>query len=261
MDVRKLGAEFLGTALLVIFAVGVATLSFGFKLTGSSVSAGVLATALAFGLTVLALAYTIGPISGCHVNPAVTMGFVVSGRMSLEEAAGYWAAQFLGGVGGALVLWGMFSTSPLYDRSTTGLGADGYGRNVSMIGINLGGALLAEIVLTFLFVFVVLGATSRLGSPGFAGLAIGLALTVVHLIGIPLTGTSVNPARSLGPALVVGHTALRQVWVFIVAPLVGGALAALAYRFLFAGEGTVSAADATAAVQADRAVGPTSATP
>jgi aquaporin Z len=260
MDVRKLSAEFLGTALLVIFAVGVATLSFGFTLTGSSVSAGVVATALAFGLTVLALAYTIGPISGCHVNPAVTMGFVASGRMELSEAVGYWIAQFLGGIVGALVLWGIFSTSPIYSRSATGLGTDGYGKH-SMIGINAGGAFLAEVVLTFLFVFVVLGATSRLGSPGFAGLAIGLSLTVVHLIGIPLTGTSVNPARSLGPALIVGHDALKQLWVFIVAPLVGGALAAFAYRYLFAGEGTVAEADAADAVVADRAVGPTSATP
>ncbi|HEY1488101.1 MAG TPA: aquaporin, partial [Micromonosporaceae bacterium] len=164
MNLRKLTAEFLGTALLVIFAVGVATLSFGFKLTGSSVSAGVLATALAFGLTVLALAYTIGPISGCHVNPAVTMGFVASGRMTLSEAAGYWLAQFLGGIAGALVLWAIVSTSPTYSRAVTGLGTDGYGKN-SMIGINAGGAFLAEVILTFLFVFVVLGATSRLGSP------------------------------------------------------------------------------------------------
>lgn len=260
MHVRKLVAEFLGTALLVIFAVGVATLSFGYKLAGTSTSAGVVATALAFGLTVLALAYTIGPISGCHVNPAVTMGFLASGRMSLSEAGGYWGAQFAGGMAGALVLWGMLSTSPTYSRATTGLGADGYGKH-SMIGINAGGAFLAEAVLTFLFVFVVLGATSRLGSPGFAGLAIGLSLTVVHLIGIPLTGTSVNPARSLGPALVVGGDALNQLWVFIVAPLVGGGLAAVVYRYLFAGDGSVAEADAAAAVVADRSVGPTSATP
>jgi aquaporin Z len=260
MDARKLVAEFVGTALLVIFAVGVATLTFGFKFTGLSVSAGVVATALAFGLTVLGLAYTIGPISGCHVNPAVTMGFFVSGRMSIQEAVGYWIAQFLGGIGGALLLWGIFSTSPLYNRNVQGLGTDGYGKQ-SLIHINVGGALLAEVVLTFLFVLVVLGATSRIGSPGFAGLAIGLSLTVVHLFGIPLTGTSVNPARSLGPALVVGGTALSQVWVFIVAPLAGGIVAALFYRFIWADEGTVAEADAAAAVQADRQVGPTSATP
>lgn len=260
MDKRKLFAEFLGTGLLVIFAVGVATLSFGFGVTGGSVSAGVTATALAFGLTVLALAYTIGPISGCHVNPAVTMGFLATGRMSLSEAAGYWLAQFAGGIAGALALWGLLSSSPSYHRGTTGLGADGWGSH-SLLHIGAGGAFGAEVVLTFLFVLVVLGATSRLGSPGFAGLAIGLALTVVHLLGIPLTGTSVNPARSLGPAVILGGDALSQVWLFIVAPLVGGIAAAGVYRFLFADSGTVAQAEGSAAVQADREVGPTSATP
>ncbi len=229
---RKLVAEAVGTALLVIVGVGVATLSFGFKLTGGSVSAGVVATALAFGLVLLALAYTFGPISGAHVNPAVTLGFVVSGRMSLGEAVGYWVSQFVGGIVGALVLWGIVSGAPGYTRSGVGLGTDGWGHKASMIGIGAGGAFAAEVVLTFIFVLVVLVATSRVGSPGFAGLAIGLALSVVHLIGIPLTGTSVNPARSLGPALIVGHQALSQVWLFIVAPLVGGAIAALLYRYL-----------------------------
>jgi aquaporin Z len=259
---RKLFAEFLGTGLLVIFAVGVATESFGFGTLGSSqvVAAGVVATALAFGLVVLALVYTIGPISGCHINPAVTMGFVWSGRMGIGEALGYWVAQFAGGIAGALALWGIFADSPGYSRTGTGLGADGFNSH-SMIGLGAGGAFAAEVVLTFLFVLVVLGATSRLGSPGFAGLAIGLALTLVHLVGIPLTGTSVNPARSLGPAIVVGHDAIHQVWVFIVAPLVGAVAAAVFYRFLFAGEATTAAADAAAAVQADRSIGATSATP
>ena len=248
MDVRRLVAELLGTALLVIFAVGTATLSFGFKLFGSSTSAGIVATALAFGLVLLALAYALGPISGCHVNPAVTIGFLLAGRMTLTEAIGYWIAQFAGGILGALVLWGILSTSPSYNRSTVGLGADGYGSH-SMIGINLSGALVAEIVLTFLFVLVVLAATSRLASAGFAGVAIGLALTAVHLFGIPLTGTSVNPARSLGPALVVGGDAIAQVWVFIVAPLIGGALAALAYLLLFrAGETALEATESVAAI-------------
>jgi len=228
---RKLVAEALGTAVLVIVGVGVATLSFGFRLTGLSISAGVVATALAFGLVLLALAYTLGPISGANVNPAVTLGFVVSGRMTLAEAAGYWGAQFAGGIVGALVLWGIFSGSPAYSRATVGLGTNGWGSKASIIGIGLGGAFATEVLLTFIFVIVVLVATSRVGSPGFAGLAIGIALTVVHLIGIPLTGTSVNPARSLGPAIIVGHKALSQVWLFIVAPLVGGALAALCYRY------------------------------
>ena len=231
MTHRKLAAEALGTAVLVIVGVGVATLSFGFKLTGLSTSAGVVATALAFGFVLLALAYTLGPISGANVNPAVTLGFVLSGRMSLREATGYWGAQFVGGIAGALVLWGIFSSSPGYSRGVQGLGTNGWGPHVSMIGIGLGGAFAVEVVLTYIFVTAVLVATSRVGSPGFAGLAIGVALTTVHLIGIPLTGTSVNPARSLGPALIVGHKALSQVWLFIVAPLIGGALAALSYRY------------------------------
>lgn len=232
MTSRKFAAEAIGTAVLVIVGVGVATLSFGFKLTGTSTSAGVVATALAFGLVLLALAYTLGPISGANVNPAVTIGFVVSGRMSLAEATRYWAAQIVGGIVGAAVLWAIFSGAPGYSRSAVGLGTNGWGPKVSMIGIGLGGAFATEVLLTFIFVTVVLVATSRVGSPGFAGLAIGIGLLVVHLVGIPLTGTSVNPARSLGPALIVGHKALAQVWLFIVAPLIGGALAAVVYRYL-----------------------------
>jgi aquaporin Z len=239
MRARKLAAEGMGTAILVFLAVGTATLMFGFKLDGSSTAAGIVTTALAFGLVLVALAYAIGPISGCHVNPAVTLGFVVAGRISLTEATGYWVAQFAGGIVGAVVLWGVVSGSPSYSRSSVGLGADGYGSH-SIIGLDAGGAFVAEIILTF--VFVVLAVTSRLGSPGFAGLAIGLALTSVHLIGIALTGTSVNPARSLGPALVVGHAALSEVWLFIVAPLLGGAGAALIYRVLLPAEPASAAA-------------------
>lgn len=231
MQPRKLVAEALGTALLVLVAVGVATLSFGFKLDGGSTSAGVLATAVAFGFVLMALAYALGPISGAHVNPAVTMGFVVSGRMSLTEAVGYWIAQFIGGIVGAVVLWAIVSGAHGYSTASVGLGTDGWGQ-YSIIGIGAGAAFAAEVVLTFIFVLVVLMATSRIGNPGSAGLAIGVALLVVHLIGIPLTGTSVNPARSLGPAIIVGGHAIRQVWLFIVAPLVGGALAALMYRYL-----------------------------
>jgi aquaporin Z len=236
MEHRKLVAEAVGTALLVLIGVGVATLSFGFKLTGGSTSAGVVATALAFGFVLLALAYTLGPIAAAHVNPAVTLGFLVSGRVTLTEAIGYWISQFVGGIVGALVLYAIVSGAPGYSRSVTGLGANGWGPKVSIIGIGVGGAFATEVVLTFVFVLVVLVATSRIGSPGFAGLAIGLALTSVHLMGIPLTGMSVNPARSLGPAIIVGHKALAQVWLFIVAPLVGGAIAALLYRYLVPAE-------------------------
>jgi len=237
---RKLAAELLGNFFLVFFAVGVATLCFGFGVTGSSFAAGVVATALAFGLVLLALAYVLGPISGCHVNPAVTVGALLSGRIGITEAVGYCIAQFAGGILGALLLWAMFSTTPLYNRKTTGLGADGWGA-ASHIHIGGGGAFLAEAMLTALFVFVILGVTSKGANAATAGMVIGLTLTVVHLIGIPITGTSVNPARSLGPALVVGGTALRQVWLFIVAPVVGGAVAAALHRILFRAKNLESA--------------------
>jgi len=230
--VRKIVAELLGTGLLVYFGVGVATLSFGFGTTGSSFAAGVVATALAFGLVLLALAYVLGPISGCHINPAVTIGAWLSGRVPLRDALGYWAAQFIGGILGALLLWATFSCSPLYSRSKTGLGTNGWGA-ASHIHINAGGAFLIEVIMTAVFVFAVLGATSKTSNAATAGIIIGFSLTVVHFIGIPITGTSVNPARSLGPALVVGGTALSQVWLFIVAPLVGGALAAGLHRVLY----------------------------
>lgn len=231
---RKVAAELIGTAVLVFVGAGVATLMFGFHLDGGSVAAGVVATALAFGLVLLGLAYCIGPISGCHVNPAVTLGSLLAGGIGLTEALGYWVAQFVGGILGALLLWGVVGTSPAYSTAKTGLGADGWGK-ASLIHVTWGGAFLAEVVLTAVFVFVILGVISKLGNPNAAGLAIGLTLTVVHLVGIPITGTSVNPARSLGPALVVGGTALNQVWLFIVAPLVGAAVAAVLHRALYAG--------------------------
>jgi aquaporin Z len=241
--IRKLAVEFLGTAILVFLAVGAATLMFGFKFDGGSVAAGVVVTALTFGLTLLALVYLIGPVSGSHVNPAVTIGALLTGRVSLQEAAGYWIAQFAGGIAGALALWGTFTTSPLYHRATTGLGTDGYGGE-SMIRIGVGGAFIFETVLTAVFVFVVLRVTSETANAATAAIAIGLTLAVVHLVAIPVTGTSVNPARSLGPALVVGGTALSQVWLFIVAPLAGGVLAAGLHRLLYREEGTVLAAEA-----------------
>ena len=206
MTVRKLVAECLGTALLVFLAVGVATLSFGKWASGplvdgsvgTSVAAGIVATALAFGLVMLILAYALGPISGAHINPAVTIGFVVSGRMTIIEGIGYWIAQLVGGIIGAGVLFEVFRSTSLYSKAGTGLGTDGWGKH-SMIGIQWGGAFAAEAILAFLFVLVVLTVTSRIGNSNVAGIAIGFALASVHLIGIPITGTSVNPARSLGP--------------------------------------------------------------
>lgn len=231
MKIRPLVAECLGTALLVFFGVGTATLTFGFKVAGVSTSAGVVATALAFGLVLLALVYGIGPVSGCHVNPAVTIGFLAARRISLAEAAGYWVAQFAGGIAGAALLDGLFHLTPKYS-SSVGLGADGYGA-ASKIGVGAGGAFLAEVVLTFVFVYVILCVTRTAGNAAVAGLVIGLTLTLVHIVGIPIDGTSVNPARSLGPALFAGGDALGQLWVFIVAPLAGGVIAAGLYAFFY----------------------------
>lgn len=231
MNFRSLLAEALGTATLVFFGVGTATLSFGFKATGLSDSAGVVATALAFGLVLMALVYTVGPVSGSHVNPAVTLGFLVARRISVRDAAGYMIAQVIGGIAGAAALYGLFQLTADWHKSV-GLGANGFG-NESMIRASAGAAFIAEVVLTFLFVFIILAVTRRAANAIVAGLVIGLGLTLVHIMGIPIDGTSVNPARSIGPALFVGGTALSQLWVFILAPLVGGTLSALAFLGLF----------------------------
>jgi aquaporin Z len=231
LDARKLAAEFVGTAILVIIAVGVATENFGFKLFGGSIAAGVVTTALAFGLVLMALAYALGPISGCHVNPAVTIGFVASGRMKVVEGLAYILTQVVGAIFGALVLFTIFSQVPGYSRHIEGLGTDGYGP-YSITHLGQAGAFITEVVLTFVFVSVVLLATHKAAIAGAGGLAIGVALVVVHLIGIPLTGTSVNPARSIGPALFVGGHATSQLWLFIVAPLIGGIVAAGLYLLL-----------------------------
>jgi aquaporin Z len=231
MKFRSLLAEALGTALLVFFGAGAATLMFGFKVAGSSNAAGVVATALAFGLVLMVLVYGVGAISGCHINPAVTAGFLVVGRIKLMDAAGYWIAQFAGGIAGAAGLYGVFHLTSDWHKSV-GLGANGFGAS-SMIGAKAGAAFIAEVVLTFLFVYVILAVTRTVANAIVAGMIIGLALTLVHIFGIPVDGTSVNPARSLGPALFVGGTALSQLWVFIVAPPIGGALAALVFRVFY----------------------------
>ena len=212
--IRKVIAEFLGTAILVFFAVGSAV--FGITTIGD------LGVALAFGLVLLALAYAIGPVSGCHVNPAVTLGVLLRRGMPLSEAVAYWVAQFAGAVAAGALLKLMTSSFGKVTDQTGGLGTNDWGKTISG-----GGAFVLEVVMTFLLVFVVLLVTGRAAAPGFAGLAIGLVLTVIHLVGIPLDGTSVNPARSLGPAVFAGTHAMSHVWLFIVAPLVGGAIAAL----------------------------------
>ena len=230
---RKLSAELFGTATLVYVACGVATITLGSW--GQHFTGGIIATALAFGLVLAALIYAIGGVSGCHINPAVTMGMVVAKRMSIQEAAGYWIAQFIGGIVGAFGLRATLHESLGWKRTVNGLGQNGFGTH-SAIHISTLGAFIVETVMTALFVYVILTVTSKVVNGAVAGLVIGLTLTLVHLFAIPVTGTSVNPARSFGPALMVGGDALSQVWLFIVAPLLGGALAALTQRFLNADE-------------------------
>lgn len=210
---RKYVAEAVGTFVLVFFAVGSAV--FGIQVVGA------VGVALAFGLVLLALAYALGPVSGCHVNPAVTLGVLLARRITGREAAWYMGAQLVGAIVAGAFLKGFVEWGGVTDQ-TGALGTNGWGKTV-----NGGGAFVIEVLLTALFVLVVLLVTGRATSPGFAGLAIGLALATVHLVGIPLTGTSVNPARSIGPALFSGSSeALKQLWLFIVAPLVGALLAA-----------------------------------
>ena len=221
---KKYFAEFIGTMVLTLMGCGTAVF------LGCGTSAGVVGTAIAFGLAVVAMAYTIGEISGCHINPAITLGVALSGRMTWKDACGYWVAQFLGGIFGAFLLWAIIAATgaPGAMGDPAGMGANG----VANAG-GVGGACLVEIIATCVFVLVVLGATdSKYGAGKPAGLAIGLALVLVHLVCINLTGTSVNPARSFGPALFAGGAALKDVWVFIVAPLIGGALAALIWKGL-----------------------------
>jgi aquaporin Z len=226
MPIRRAGAECLGTFVLVFGGVGAAVIA-GDKI-------GNLGVALAFGLSLLAMAYAIGPVSGCHINPAVTLGLLVSKRISSQEAVRYWAAQVLGAIIAAGALLAIVSARKAgYDAGTEGLGANGYGDH-SPGGYPWGAAFLAETILTAFLVFTVLAATDRIASVAFAGLPIGLVLSVIHLVGIPITNLSVNPARSIGPAVFVGGWALGQLWLFIVAPLAGALLGAAAHRFLFA---------------------------
>ena len=219
---RKLGAEFVGTFLLVFLAVGAAVFGIagGVGVDASGPAAGTVGVAFAFGLVVLMLAYAFGPVSGTHVNPAVTLAMVLAKRMTPREGGGYVAAQFAGAILGGAMLKLFVSSFDVIDR-TGALGTNGYDNGA----INMPGAFVLEVLLTAAFVLVILLVTEKVASPGFAGLAIGLALTAVHLVGIPLTGTSVNPARSFGPALFEGGTALSQVWLFLLAPLVGAVVA------------------------------------
>ena len=225
---KKYIAECIGTCVLTLLGCGTAVF------VGCGTAAGVVGTALAFGLSVIAMAYTIGNISGCHINPAITFGVALSGRMSWKEACGYWCGQILGGILGAALLFLIVKVTgaPGAMGDPAGLGTNG----VANAG-GPGGALLVEIIATMLFVFVVLGATDpKKGAGNPAGLAIGFALVLIHLVCINLTGTSVNPARSIGPALFVGGKALADLWVFIAGPLVGGALASCLWKAIVPAE-------------------------
>lgn len=218
---RKYVAECIGTFVLTLLGCGTA------MFLGCNTTAGVVGTAVAFGLSVVAMAYTIGGISGCHINPAITLGVALSGRMGWKDACGYWAGQIVGGLlaGALLLLLARVVAAP---DLTGGLGSNG----VANAG-GAGGALLVEIVATFIFVLVVLGTTDgKVGAGNFAGLAIGLTLILVHLVCINLTGTSVNPARSIGPAVFAGGQALADLWVFIVGPLIGASLSAIVWGAL-----------------------------
>lgn len=218
---KKYLAECIGTFVLTLLGCGTA------MFLGCNTPAGVVGTAIAFGLTVVAMAYTIGGISGCHINPAITFAVALSGRMKWGEAVGYWIGQVIGAIiaGAVLLLLTKVVAAP---DLTGGLGTNGV---VNAGGV--GGALLVEFIATFIFVLVVLGTTdAKKGAGNLAGLAIGLTLILVHLVCINLTGTSVNPARSIGPALFAGGEALKVVWVFIVAPMVGGAFAAAVWKAL-----------------------------
>lgn len=214
-------AELAGTFTLVLLGCGSAVLAGG--------EVGQLGIAFAFGLAIVAMAYGIGPISGCHVNPAVSFGAFVAGRLPLHAMLQYWAAQFIGALLGAGVLYLIATGKTGYDLAANGLGQNGWG--AGYLGeYNLASALVFEIVATFLFLVVILGSTQKSAPGMLAGLAIGLTLTVIHIVGIQVTGVSVNPARSFGPAIIVGGTAISQLWLFLIAPLIGAALAGLLFR-------------------------------
>lgn len=222
-DLRKYSAELVGTFVLVFMGCGSATLAgkyIGFQ-----------GIAFAFGLSVLAMVYAIGGISGCHINPAISVSMFASGKMKPKDAVFYVVAQCIGAVVAAAVLLMIAVGNPKYDLATNGLGQNGYDA-ASPGGFSMTSAFIAEVVLTCIFLLVIYGSTSERAPKGFAGIPIGLSLVLIHLVGIPVTGTSVNPARSLGPAVVVGGTALAQLWLFWVAPIIGGLLAAVIWRYL-----------------------------
>ena len=222
-DSKKYLAELLGTFALVFIGCGSAVIA-GAKI-------GFLGISFAFGLTVLAMVYAIGSISGCHINPAITISMFVGGKINLKDTVGYIISQCVGAVLASSILLVIASGLSGYSLSANGLGQNGYGFH-SPLGYSLSACFWAEVVLTAIFLFVIFGSTGKNAPKGFAGISIGLSLVLIHLLGIPITGTSVNPARSLGPALLVGGDALGQLWLFWVAPIIGGIISALIWRYM-----------------------------
>lgn len=215
---KKYICECIGTLVLVLFGCGTAVITEG----------DIVLTSLAFGLSIVAMAYVIGNVSGCHVNPAVSLAMLISKKLNLKDFIGYVVAQVAGAFLGSLLLYFILSSS---NMGVTSLGANGFD-SMSAVGLSMLGAFVVEVILTFVFIYTILGVTSDDSKGSIAGIVIGLTLTFVHIIGISLTGTSVNPARSLAPACILGGDALRQVWLFIVAPFIGSAMAAFTHKFL-----------------------------
>ena len=221
---KKYAAELIGTMVLVLIGCGSAVIA-GYNIGFSGI-------AFAFGLAVLAMVYAIGAISGCHINPAISISMFVAGKLSAKDTALYVVFQCIGAIIGASILYAIAIGNPTYSLAVNGLGQNGYGI-ASPAGYNMTSAFIAEIVLTFIFLIVIFGSTSERAPKGFAGLSIGLTLVMIHLVAIPIDGTSVNPARSLGPALlmaITNTTALSQLWLFIVGPIIGGILAAIVWK-------------------------------
>jgi aquaporin Z len=223
-DMRKYVAELIGTAVLVLMGTGSAVIA------GQRI--GYLGISFAFGLAVLVMVYAIGNISGCHINPAITVSMLVAGKIKSKDAVAYIIAQCVGAVIASGILLIIARGLPSYSIAVNGLGQNGY-EVESPAGYSLLSCLIAEVVLTALFLFVIFGSTSKNAPQGFAGISIGLSLTLIHIVGIPITGTSVNPARSLGPAVFVQGAALTQLWLFWAAPIIGGIIAAIVWKYLF----------------------------
>ena len=221
---KKYTAEGLGTFALVLFGCGAASLA-GVSTTGPS-GLGLLGISLAFGLAVVAMAYTIGPVSGCHINPAISVAMTVAGKLPAKQLPGYIIAQCLGAIAGAGILYLIASGQSGFEMVPWGLGSNGWGEGY-LGNYSMQSAFIAEFIFTFLFLMVIFGTTAKNASPAMAGLAIGISLALIHFVAIPITGTSVNPARSLGPALFAGGIAMQQLWLFIVAPIAGGIVAAV----------------------------------